>query len=66
MTTFQTILVWAFGLGGSLIMLGSLVKRRRDYLVESLRANVERRIGPPPSQLGGEEAPDPTAEPPSS
>ncbi|XZE55674.1 hypothetical protein SH139x_001696 [Planctomycetaceae bacterium SH139] len=45
MTNLQTLAVWAFGMACAVIMLGSLVKRRRESLVTSLREHVESRIG---------------------
>lgn len=41
-------LVWVFGIAVATIMLSSLVRRRREYLVGLLRTHVEEQIGPPP------------------
>jgi len=44
------LLVWVFGIAVATIMLGSLVRRRREYLVGLLRTHVEERIGPKAGQ----------------
>lgn len=39
------ILAWIFGVCVAVIMLGSLLKRRRDHLVTTLKTHVEKKMG---------------------
>lgn len=56
------LLVWAFGIAVATIMLGSIVRRRREYLVGLLKTHVEDTIGPPPGTEAEAES-EPETEP---
>ena len=60
MADYSTLLIWGFGLLVAAIMLGSIVRRRREYLVGLLRTHVDKEIGPYLKQDEADETPQGT------
>ncbi len=40
-----TILVWVFGMASATIMLASVVRQRREHLVDVLKKHVYKEVG---------------------
>jgi hypothetical protein len=47
MFELTSVLAWVFGIVCATIIFGSLIRRRREQLVDVLRDHVQKEIGPP-------------------
>lgn len=56
MSDLTSLLLWVFGILVAIIMLGSIVRKRREHLVGLLRAHVDKEVGPYLKQNSDEES----------